>query len=453
MFFRSNTRGAQPLNRSHERYRLAAMSGVTAFLARSISFFVAVLTVRFTFRYLGAERYGMWMTITSIVTLLDFANLGLSNGLINMVADAMGKERPDLARRATSSAFWILAMTSSALLFCGYAIYPFIDPSRIFNVTSARAVNEAGPALAIFTLCFLIQIPLGTVRGAQSGLQKVYLNNIWATFGAILSLLGMILAIHLRLGLPGLVLCISGPPVLASALNGFELFYHSHPELRPSLQVFSRATASDALHTGLMYFVLQLAITIGVQTDNLVIAHIMGAKAVAAYAVPARMFNLVTSFLVMLSGVILPAYADAFSRQDGAWIKRTFLRVSSIGTVVAVGAATMLFFFGNRILAMWVGSDMQASKGLLLSFAGLSVLYAYLQPINFMMNGIRRFRVPVICAIANAILNLGLSIIFVQHFGIIGAVWGTLVSFLLVQVVPLTIETRKTLRELVFIQG
>ncbi len=175
----------------------------------------------------------------------------------------------------------------------------------------------------------------------------------------------------------------------------------------------------------------------------------MGAKAVAAYAVPARMFNLVTSFLVMLSGVILPAYADAFSRQDGPWIKRTFIRVSILGTVIALCAAIVLFVWGNRILAIWVGPNVQASSALLLSFAALSVLYAYLQPINFLLNGIRRFRVPVICAIANAVLNLGLSIIFVKHFGIIGAVLGTLTAFLLVQVVPLTIETQKILKDLV----
>jgi O-antigen/teichoic acid export membrane protein len=384
--------------------------------------------------------------------MFGFADLGMSNGLINMVAEAIGRERQDQARHAISSAFWILTITSSALFMCGLAAYPFLDVAWIFNVTSPRAVQEAGPALGIFALCFILQLPLGAVRGAQSGLQKGYVNNIWAACGALLSLAGMIFAIHFRLGLPELVLCISGPPLLMLVLNGVVLFYRSHPELRPRLNEFSRATAAEALHTGLMYFILQLAITIGVQTDNIVIAQILGAKAVAAYAVPARMFALVTSFLVMLSGVILPAYADAFSRQDGAWIKRTFFRVSIFGTIIALCAAVVLFVWGNRILTIWVGPNVQASSSLLLSFAALSVIYAYLQPINFLMNGIRRFRVPVICAIANAVLNLGLSILFVKHLGIIGAVLGTLTATVLVQVVPLTIETQKILKELVLKQ-
>ena len=424
------------------------MSGFTAVAVRTISFIVTVLTVRLTFRYLGAERYGMWMTITSVVTMFGIADLGMSNGLINLVAETMGKGRIDQARRAISSTFWILSIVSGALLICGAVAYPFFNTANFFNVKSPQAISEAGPAFGMFALCFILQLPLGTVSGTQLGLQKGYINNIWAAFGALLSLLGMILAIHYQLGLPALVLSISGPPLVMVALNGLDLFFRKHPELRPNLKQFSRSTASEALHTGLMYFILNLAITIGIQTDNIVIAKIMGAKAVAAYAVPARMFNLVTSFLVMLSGVMLPAYADAFSRQDGAWIKRTFIRVRLIGTVISVGAAAVLFLFGNRILAIWVGPNMQASSSLLLCFAALSVLYAYLQPINFLLNGIRRFKVPVIYAIANAILNLGLSIIFVKYFGIIGAVLGTLTAFLLLQVIPLTIETQKVLKEL-----
>ena len=436
------------LNRSHERYRLAALNGISGLLCRMTSFIASVLTVSLTFRYLGAERYGMWMTITSIVAMLGFADLGMSNGLINLIAEALGKESIDEARKAASSAFWILCVTASIMLVIGVVSYPYLNAAAIFNVSSSKARGEAGPALAVFALCFISQIPLGAVRGVQSGLQKGFANNLWASAGAAGSLIGMLIAIHFEMGLPFLILSVSGPPILAMLLNGVELFGFSHPELRPDPKHFSSQVASNVLHTGFMYLILQLSITIGVQTDNVVIAQILGSKAVADYAVPARMFNLVTSFLVMLSGVMLPAYADAFARNDGLWIRRTFLRISVIGTVVACASALFLVIWGNRILKIWVGPQIQASTVLLLTFASLSVVYAYLQPINFMLSGIRRFKVAVICAILNAVVNLGLSIFFVKRLGIIGAVLGTLVSYVLIQVIPLTFETWRVLKGL-----
>jgi len=78
-------------DRSHERYRRAALSGSTMLLGRVLSAVSSLLTVRLTFHYLGAERYGMWMTISSVVLMLGSADLGLSNGLVNLIADAAGR--------------------------------------------------------------------------------------------------------------------------------------------------------------------------------------------------------------------------------------------------------------------------------------------------------------------------------------------------------------------------
>jgi O-antigen/teichoic acid export membrane protein len=47
-----------------------------------------VISVPLTLTYLGSERYGMWMAISSIVALLAFADFGLGNGLVNAIAVA-----------------------------------------------------------------------------------------------------------------------------------------------------------------------------------------------------------------------------------------------------------------------------------------------------------------------------------------------------------------------------
>jgi len=431
------------VNRSLRRYRNVLLTGLTASAGRVISIITSILTVRLTYNYLGAERYGMWMTITAVIAMFGFADLGLNNGLINMVANASGRDDAANARRAVSSTFFLLC--AAAVILCGICamVYPFISPAHIFNVTSAIAVREAGPALIAFFLCFVVQLPLGSIRGTQSGLQKGFHNNLWATLGTSGALIAMLVAVHRQLSLPTLVLCVSGPPVIAALLNGAELFWFSHPELRPSRKYFSGQAAMLGLRTGLMYFLLQVSFTIGTQTDNIVIAQILGASSVSAYAVPARMFGLVTSFLVMVSGAMLPAYAEAQARGDYEWVRKSFLRVMALGTFCTFAITGLLVVFGNRILALWIGPDMRASLPLLGVLALQCVIYAYLQPIAFLLNGLGRFRAQVICALVNAIVNLGLTIVFVRRFGIVGAVMGTTISFLLVGVLPLTIETSR----------
>jgi O-antigen/teichoic acid export membrane protein len=447
--FRSrHDRANTAADHSRERYRRATLTGTTAALSRVVSFSTSIITVRLTFRYLGAERYGMWMTITSVVMMLVFADLGMNNGLINIVADATGKEDLRTARQATASAFWLLSVVAIAIAAAGMIAYPHVSASRLFNVHSPLAMRESGPALLVFFFCFVMNVPLGIVRGTQTGLQNAYINNLWNMLGSVSSLGALFVAIHLHAGLPALVMSLSGPPVIITILNGTELFAWSHPQLRPDPRDFSRAVAARLLRIGLMFFLLQASISVGMQTDNVVIAQILGAKAVAAYAVPARLFNMIVSFITMLSGSMWPAYADAMARRDGPWIQRTFRRVTLAGTSITLCATILLVLFGNRILALWIGPQMQASLMLLSVFGLQCMVFSYLQPINFLLNGIGELKSQVVCAIAMAVVNLGLSILFVKHYGIVGAVLGTLLAQLTVQVIPLTVIARKQLRKL-----
>ena len=433
-------------DRSRERYRRAAMTAASISFSKIVSMATSILTVRLTFRYLGAERYGMWMTITSVVMMMSFADLGIGNGLINIVADAVGRKDWRAARKASASAFWVLNAIAALLALGMAAAYPFINTSRLFNLSSPLAMREAGPSLLVFFYCFVLNLPMCAIRNIQTGMQNGFVNNLWDSLGSIASLVALLFAIRIHGGLPLLVLSLAAPPVMVSMLNGLELFGRSHPELLPSPRAFSRESASRLFRTGMMFFLLALAISVGMQTDNIVIAQILGAKSVAAYAVPARLFSMVNAFLIMLSSAMWPAYADAVAHSDGPWIRRSFARVAVGGTALTIIAVVLLVVFGNQILAVWVGPQIHASAALLTVFGIQCVLYAYMQPMNFLLNGVGQLRVQVICALVMAVLNLALSILFVIQYGIIGAVMGTVISVLVAQVVPLTVATRNALK-------
>jgi O-antigen/teichoic acid export membrane protein len=212
------------------------------------------------------------------------------------------------------------------------------------------------------------------------------------------------------------------------------------------------------LKLGILFFLLQLSLSIGYQSDNVVIAQIMGAGAVSAYAIPARLFNLVASLLGLVSSAMWPAYADAKARSDGAWIRRSYMRTTILGVGVSAALTAILIVFGNRIIAEWLNLFSGAGRAhapviqasaLLLSFLAIRcVLNAYLQPINFLMNGVNELKVQVIAGLIMAVVNIALSVLFVKWFGIVGAVLGTVVAETFVLVIPMTIALNRTLKRL-----
>jgi O-antigen/teichoic acid export membrane protein len=447
LFRRPANAAAGDAGRSGERYRRAFLTTVASLGSKGISFVTSILTVRWTLRYLGTERYGMWVTISSFVLLLSFADLGLGNGLLNVVAEGTGREDREAIQRAVSSAFWILSAVAALLLCAGAAAYPFLHPERILNVHSTQAVREAGPALAMFFVCFVANLPLGAVSGTRMGLQQAYISSVWSIAGAAATLAALWIAINASAGLPVLILALLGPGLVTSALNGFTLFGINRRDLWPSPAAFSMQTARRLLRIGLMFFILQIAISVAIQTDNLVIAQIKGADAVAVYAVPGRMFSMANGVIALLSFSMWPAFAEASARSDRAWIRKGFRRVMIASMGAALVAVTILTIAGNRILALWVGPQMHASHTLLLWFALQGLVLAYMQPIGVLLNGLSQFRLQVKLSIVMAGLNLALSILCVREYGIAGAAMGTVISFLLVQVVPFSILVSRLLAE------
>jgi hypothetical protein len=151
------------------RNRGAAITGGTASLARAVQVSTSLITIPLTVHYLGNERFGLWMTISSVFAMANFADFGIGNGVLNTVADAFGKNDFDRIRAAISSGFAVLGAVGLLLLGLFASTFAWVSGADVFRVTSAQARTEAAPTLMVFVFCFALNIPLDLVQRAQLG--------------------------------------------------------------------------------------------------------------------------------------------------------------------------------------------------------------------------------------------------------------------------------------------
>src|SRR6202521_6359178 len=69
--------------RGARRNRGAAITGGTAVLARAVQVSTSLITIPLTVHYLGNERFGLWMTISSVLSMANFADFGIGNAALN----------------------------------------------------------------------------------------------------------------------------------------------------------------------------------------------------------------------------------------------------------------------------------------------------------------------------------------------------------------------------------
>ncbi len=424
--------------RSKERYRRIALASLGLIASRGIGIFTSLISVPLTIDYLGTERYGLWMTISSILALLGFADLGIGNGLLNAVSKADGKDDRIAAGQSVSSAFFILTIIATFFLVILFASYSFIPWQRIYNVTSDLAIKESGPATALLIALTLINLPLGIVQRVQMGYQEGYKNQLWAIFGSLTGFIGLLLVVYFKAGLIWLVLAVSGGPVLILLLNWFREFIWLKPWLFPQWKKFDWITGKMIIGTGTLFLILQIFAILGNSSDNLIIAHVLGTSAVASYAVTQKLFSIVL-IAQFFSQPLWPAFGEALARKDYFWARRALTRALIIGLLLSLIFGLPLLIFGKWIIGYWAGALLIPSTFLLWGFFLWVFIASYGGTLAAFNNHGILLKKQAVFHVTASIIVFSLKILLINIQGVEGVIWGTVLGYALFSLIPLTI--------------
>jgi O-antigen/teichoic acid export membrane protein len=435
------------VGRAEERRRRAMLTAITSLGVRGSAALIALASVPLTAGYLGMERYGMWVTITSNIAMLSFADFGIGNGLVNAVALAMGRGDRDAMRHAAASAFFLLSATACLFAAVLAVAYQWIPWASLLNAKSDLARSEAGPASLALAGCFLLSLPLGIVQRIQTGSQEGFVNDFWLSAGSLLSLFSLVVGLHLKWSLPSLILAVSAAPVATTLLNGVSLFYWGRRWLLPRWKNFRWLVAKMLARQGFFFFLLQIGYVISMSSDNLIVAHVMGAAAVPQYAVTQRAFLLVVSLQSAWLAPLWPAYGEAIQRGDIDWVRSTLLR-SIVGSVLIASAASLaLTVISRPLFKIWVGAELIPSWPLTIGFAFWAVVQAGGTAVAMFLNGSNTLQFEVCVSIALVAGGTPLKILLCKQSGLAGVVWGQLVAYLFVVALPFALVLPKILAQ------
>jgi O-antigen/teichoic acid export membrane protein len=432
--------------RARERFRRAALTTLASAASRGLSLGTNLISIPLTLNYLGPERFGLWVTIASANTLLDFADLGISNGLMNSIAGAIGEGDRARIRTAVSSAFFLLLGIGMvvAVLFLGLA--PLLPWGRIFPAARPELLSEAVRACGVFAACFALNLPMGIVRRVQLGFQEGFLSNLWQCLASVLSLLALLLAIRMKAGLPLLVLGLTGAPLFALTLNWLHEFVVIRPWLRPAWSSFRWQTGRTLVHSGLLFVCMQISFLLFTVADPIIAATYLGLTAAAGFAVAQRLFLFQNSLQSLWLAPLWPAYAEAWARGDVRWVRRTLLRSALLAAASAAAVGLVLVVFRARIFPAWLRRDwfppLSLSLGLALSMVALSTGSAF----SMFLNGVNAIRQQAATTVAVMVLVTLLKVVLCRQLGDAGIPWGFVLGYVPIMAPFLWWLTRSLLR-------
>jgi O-antigen/teichoic acid export membrane protein len=313
----------------------------------------------------------------------------------------------------------------------------------LFNVDASVSSAELTHTLAAAAALMLLGLPCNLGNKLLAGYQELHRSNYATCAGAAASLLGLGSGIALRVSMPALFLMSVGCLPLANLVTLVSVVAWHKPWLLPRPSQIQCSTIKELLASGWSFFLIQIAAVVVFSSDNLVVSHYLGASEVTPYSVTWRLVGLGAMLQTLIFPALWPAYAEAFAKADYQWIRHTFSMTMKGTIALNLVSVAVLICFGRGLIRVWAGAAAVPSLQLLLAMGVWAIVSGFMSVESCLLAALNRTREQAVLSMAAAALNIVLSLVLVHRLGSLGVIGGTILSYLLVLVVPQSMIVRR----------
>ena len=411
-------RHAEP---GRERYRRAGITASTSFLCKGLAIAISLASVPLTVHYLGTERYGVWLTISSLLTWVSLTDFGLTgNALVNIISNAHGKDDTETARQYTASAFWALVALSAILGIIFLIIFHWLPFRTLFRVSEAVSTQELQNACAITLASFLLTFPLSIVNSVYSAYQDGFLWYVWTSVGNALSLLSLFIVTRFHGGLPLLIMAIAGTRIVVSIANAGYMFLYQYPFLKPTLSAVRWICVRNLFRLGSRYTISQLSNLAIYQSQPMIITQFLGPAQAAIFVISQKIVTLPTDLVYMATAPFVSAFGEARARRDWLWIRGAFKNTVILSVVLSAIVQTVIALVARRAILSLAGPALVPPLSVILWLSLYSFVEAAMHPVYQLLCGLERANVLALSLSVCAVAIVGLSIASAHWYGLTG---------------------------------
>ena len=403
-----------------ERSKKSMLNIISSFGAKGSSVLVSLLIVPMTINYVNATQYGIWLTLSSIISWIGFFDFGLGNGMRNKFAEAKAEGDVKLANQYVSTTYFVIGFIVLLLFLFIEVINLYLNWASILKIDVSYN-NELRKVFAILTAFFCLNMVVRLFTSLLTADQKPGLSSWIGVIGQLFSLIAIyLLTITTDGSLVKLAAYSSGIPTIVLLLVSIYAFrFTSYRQYAPKKANFERSLIKDIMGIGMQFFIIYMCLLVVFQIINVVISRELGPEAVTEYNIAYKYFNIAHSVLTIIIVPFWSAFTEAYHKDDYRWmrnVKRTLEIVWLCEIVVIVG----MTFLSDWFYHVWVGESVNVGKQLSIimavffAFQSLGSIYMY------MINGIGTIRLQLIIYVLFAIIALPSMQLSCRLFGLVG---------------------------------
>ncbi|MDF2932685.1 MAG: hypothetical protein K0R36_2016 [Chryseobacterium sp.] len=410
----------QPLNifsKTSDRTSVIKKNIIGSFLIKGLGLFVSLALVPLTINLLNQEKYGVWMTIFSIVSWFNLMDIGIGSGFRNKFTEAIALDDKALAKEYVQTLYSSMFIVTSIFFLIFSAISIFLNWKVILNLPSDFDENINLVVWVVFML-FCLQLYTKNISIIFLSLQKTTFSNLLIFLGNLLAFVFiLILKIANLNSLLSIALAFMLAPIVVFVIVSIYSFSGNLKIYRPKLfTVPQKKLVKNLMGLGLKFFVIQIGAIFMYGMGNIIITQLFSPSDVTPYSVAFRLFS---SAQVVFSIIITPfwsAFTEANTKKDMIWIRKSIHNLIFIWFIFSLGIV-LLWILSPYIFKIWT-PDVVVSTSLALQFCIFIIINTGVSIFNYYLSGTGKISIIFLCTIAQCIIYIPFSIFLAKTLGL-----------------------------------
>ncbi len=408
--------GINFFTKGHQRSLEAKKNIISALLIKGVSIAVSVLLVPLTIHYINPIQNGIWLTISSLIAMISFFDIGFTHGLRNKFAEAKAKGDISKAKIYISTTYFYVSLIFLLLWVILLIVNQFISWHTVLKLPASSEEEVSRLAMLIFTY-FCFQFIFRVINTVLTADQKPAIASLIDMLGQLFSLAIIFILTKVTQGsLLYLGIAVGVTPTIISLAANFFFFNTKYKAYKPSLKYVKKEYAKDIMTLGGKFFVLQIAAMVQFETALIIIAREIGPAAVTNYNVAFKYFSVLNMGFAILLTPFWTGVTDAYNKGDYDWIKNAVKKYVKI-LLLFIMAGIFMLLVANKVYHEWIRDeqvkvDFSVSLMCLIHFSTGMFASIFVSVVN----GIGALKIQFYAAIIAAIVFVVLALIFIRVF-------------------------------------
>ncbi len=404
---------------------------------RSIASFLSLLLVQITtvaigfvstpmlLHLLGDERYGAFRVALDLREYLMLLELGIGGALLSILAQAVSRQAT--VEIALSVAIRIYVKLLGLMVLGGIGLSAIVVQVASVSGTIAHEL-QLGFYISIVNLLWL---PLNVFYFLADASQRTYFRNL-------LIIIQSSVVVALSLGFAALGFGIPGQFVaifLGSSISGIAIAWDGFRRYPRLIRLIFDPPAKAAQQVkqqlwqlNVPMLILQVVARVSLLTDTVFVAYFMGTAAIVPFVMTQRLATLAQTQLQSVALSTWAALAELYASDRRQDFNARLVELTQLIVVIGLTLMIPIAAYNRHFIMLWMDEARFAGRGVTLLVVCNGILRSVLYLWEFCFTGTGHIRQVVPLAISGMILNVTVSIVATQHFGMIGPLIGTLMS-------------------------